>query len=161
MRSDVPYGAFLSGGIDSSIVVALMSELSRSPIDTFTIDFDEQRVSESRYAKEIATKYRTNHTEIKVKPASLDLIPKLAEMMDEPFADCSVLPSYIVSKEASRFVKVILSGDGGDELFAGYNRYERVEEMRWADYIPSILKAAPSRYLEACGAKPARSRFLT
>lgn len=147
MRSDVPYGAFLSGGIDSSIVVALMSELSSSPIDTFTIDFDEQRVSESRYAKEIATKYRTNHTEIKVKPASLDLIPKLAEMMDEPFADCSVLPSYIVSKEASGFVKVILSGDGGDELFAGYNRYERVEEMRWVDYIPSILKTAPSRNL--------------
>jgi asparagine synthase (glutamine-hydrolysing) len=124
--SDVPYGAFLSGGIDSSLVVAYMAELMQTPVKTFTIGFNEAEFSEVQYAEEAARINRTDqHTEI-VEPESLALLPTLVRHYGQPFADSSSIPTYYVSRMASRHVKMVLSGDGGDESFAGYNSYEYV-----------------------------------
>lgn len=124
--SDVPFGAFLSGGIDSSLVVAYMAELMQEPVRTFTIGFKEKEWSEAHYAEQAAQIMRTNHhTEI-VEPESLGLLPLLVRHYGQPFADSSSIPTYYVSKVASRHVKMVLSGDGGDESFAGYNSYEWV-----------------------------------
>ena len=144
--SDVPVGAFLSGGADSSLVVALMSKLT-CKTETFTIGFEEKGYNEAPFAKETAKYLGTKHHELYFKEKEMfALIPKVAAYYDEPFADSSSLPTYLVSRFAKdKGVKVVLSGDGGDELFCGYNRYIWMDRMRNFFLLPSIIreKVAP------------------
>jgi asparagine synthase (glutamine-hydrolysing) len=140
MISDVPLGAFLSGGIDSSIIVGMMSRISPEPVRTFSIGFTDDPVyDESAYASLAARCFRTNHTEFKVRPKAIDLIERLVWHYDEPFGDSSAIPTYIVSQLAREHVKVVLTGDGGDELFAGYERFAAAV---WTERVPRALLAA-------------------
>jgi len=126
MIADVPVGAFLSGGVDSSTVAAIMQAQSKSAINTFTIGYSEHSYDESSYAKSIAKHIGSQHTELIVTPEEVrQVIPRLPAIWDEPFSDSSQIPTFLVSELASKHVKVILSGDGGDELFCGYNRYQQ------------------------------------
>jgi asparagine synthase (glutamine-hydrolysing) len=121
--ADVPVGAFLSGGIDSSLVVALAAGATAGPLRTFSMGFAEERYSELPYARQIAQRFGTEHTEEIVTPDAVSLLDELTHYYDEPFADSSAIPTYLVARLASRSVKVVLSGDGGDEAFGGYARY--------------------------------------
>jgi asparagine synthase (glutamine-hydrolysing) len=122
--SDVPLGAFLSGGIDSSTIVGLMRELGASPLKTFSIGFEETSYNELPYARRTAERFSTEHEEFIIEPKALDLAEKLIRHLDEPFGDFSIFPTFLVSQMCRPHVKVILSGDGGDEVFAGYEHYQ-------------------------------------
>ncbi|MCP4398084.1 MAG: asparagine synthase (glutamine-hydrolyzing) [bacterium] len=140
MIGDVPLGAFLSGGIDSSIIVALMSELSSQPVKTFSIGFGEKSYDEVEYAGIVAERYQTDHYEFQVTPQTRDIIEELVWHCDEPFADSSAIPTYYVSKCAREHVTVALSGDGGDEIFAGYRRYLGRKLAEGFNRIPEAVR---------------------
>lgn len=140
MISDVPLGAFLSGGRDSSAVVGLMSELSSKPVKTFSIGFEEAEFSELSYARVVAQHFKTEHQEFIVKPETMTILPKLAWHYSEPYADSSALPSYYVSQMTRRHVTVALNGDGGDETLAGYPRYQAMKFMIWWQKVPRPLR---------------------
>ncbi|MDQ6664820.1 MAG: asparagine synthase (glutamine-hydrolyzing) [Acidobacteriota bacterium] len=144
MIADVPLGAFLSGGIDSSSVVASMALQSSDPVKTFSIGFDEAEYNELGYAKLVAEKYNTEHHEIVVRPDAAELVPRLVRQFDEPFADSSAIPTFIVSEFAVKHVKVALSGDGGDELFAGYESFQIVQRLARYDRLPQAVRRAIS-----------------
>src|SRR5213594_377043 len=140
--ADVPLGAFLSGGIDSSSVVATMARIGSGRVKTFSLGFAEQEFNELEYARQASGKFETDHHELVVEPNVLDIIDDLAWYLDEPFGDSSAIPTYMVSKLASEHVTVILSGDGGDELFAGYDRYLVERRERKMAQIPHPLRQA-------------------
>ncbi|MFZ1720116.1 MAG: asparagine synthase (glutamine-hydrolyzing) [Candidatus Moraniibacteriota bacterium] len=140
MISDVPIGAFLSGGIDSSAVVAMMAQNSNQPIKTFTIGFKEAKFDETKYARIIAEKFKTDHTEFIVEPNAIELLPMLVRQYEEPFADSSALPTYSVSKLTRDHVTVALNGDGGDENFAGYSRYSAFQMSLLLDHFHFLHK---------------------
>jgi len=143
MISDVPLGAFLSGGVDSSAVVATMATLSSRPVKTFTIGFRDARFDDRGYARNVAQYFGTDHQEFIVEPETLrDLLPCLVRQYDEPFADPSALPTYYVAKLAREHVTVALSGDGGDEACAGYDRYAKALRETLVDRIPQGLRRA-------------------
>jgi len=141
MRSDVPFGAFLSGGVDSTIITGLMQQQSTQKVRTFSIGFTEKQFDERSYAREAAAKLGTDHHEFVVDPSAVEMLPKLVWHYDEPFADSSAIPTMYLSQLTRQHVSVALTGDGGDELFAGYDRYLAVDLASRIDRLPWVLRA--------------------
>ncbi len=138
--SDVPLGAFLSGGIDSSTIVGLMAGAMDRPVKTFSIGFEDQSYNELNYARTVAQKFNTEHTEFIIQPDAVDLVEKLVYFLDEPLGDFSIFPTYLVSKMARDYVTVVLTGDGGDELFAGYDTYIADKIAARLGFLPGFLR---------------------
>lgn len=141
MRSDVPFGAFLSGGIDSTIITGLMQQQSEQKVKTFSIGFSVRQFDERSFAREAAAKLGTEHHEFVVDPSAVEMLPRLTWHYDEPFADSSAIPTMYLSQLTRQHVTVALTGDGGDELFAGYDRYRAVELAGRIDRLPWLLRA--------------------
>ena len=162
MEADVPLGAFLSGGVDSSTVVALMQANSTRPVRTFTIGFSEVDYDEARYAAAVARHLGTDHTELYLSPEhARDVIPRLPEIYDEPFSDSSQVPTFLVSEMTRKHVTVALSGDGGDELFAGYTRYFQAPTITsLIDGIPRPLLAMGAHAIRALPPSAWRALFM-
>ncbi len=142
MISEVPLGAFLSGGVDSSTVVALMAQESERPVKTFSIGFEEQDFSELKYARRVAEHVGAEYNEFIVRPNALEVIPTLVDHYGEPYSDSSAIPTYYVSKETRKHVTVALNGDGGDESFAGYERYAAMKLADLYKRVPAVLRKA-------------------
>ena len=149
MRSDVPVGVFLSGGIDSSVVTALMDDVTDQPIETYSIGFDEQAYDELEFARSVAERFDTNHHEYTVSPDSMEVLPEIVEHYEMPFGDPSAVPTYYVSKLASQDITVALTGDAGDENFAGYDRYTYDRVVSAASKVPSGVRNSVGRGLAA------------
>jgi len=140
LMSDVPLGVFLSGGTDSSIIVALMAQVMDQPVKTFSIGFEDSTYNELKYARIIAKKFNTEHHEFIIKPDAVKLTENLVGFLDEPLGDFSIFPTYLVSKMAREYVTVVLSGDGGDELFAGYDTYIADKVATYYCKLPGFIK---------------------
>lgn len=138
--SDVPLGAFLSGGVDSSTVVGIMAKLSGTPVKTFSIGFEEKEFDELSYARIISERFGTEHHEFVVRPNAIEILNKLVWHYNEPFADVSAIPTYYVARMTREFVKVVLTGDAGDENFAGYGRYLRSKWVSWFTWLPKKVR---------------------
>jgi asparagine synthase (glutamine-hydrolysing) len=169
LMSDVPLGVFLSGGLDSGTIVALMHELGVSPIRTFTIGFEEKSFSETDEAREVARRYGTEHHELIVRPDAVALLPRLVRSFDEPFADSSAIPVYHVSELARRHVTVVLSGEGGDEVLAGYETYRarrvaalyaRLPRAIGNRLVPAVVRRLPVSHAKVSFDYKAK-RFVT
>ena len=169
LMSDVPLGVFLSGGVDSGTIVSLMHELGVSPIRTFTIGFEEKSFSEVDTAREVAARYGTEHHELVVRPDAITLLPKLVRFFDEPFADSSAIPVYYVSELARRHVTVVLSGEGGDEMLAGYETYRarklaalyaRLPRPIGQGLVPALVRRLPVSHAKVSFDYKAK-RFVT
>ncbi|HSX24409.1 MAG TPA: asparagine synthase (glutamine-hydrolyzing) [Candidatus Andersenbacteria bacterium] len=171
MVADVPVGAMLSGGIDSSVIVSLMAECSTKPIETFSVGFTGETLSELPYARQVSKKFKTNHHELYIKPASTEILQQLVEIMEEPFGDHGALPTLLISKLMKEHVTVALNGDGGDENFAGYDRYTAVKVANilapyakpialLGNVLPNISKIdRVHRFIESLSFSPER-RYL-
>ncbi len=160
LQSEVPLGAFLSGGLDSTIIVGLMSQLGTGPVRTFSIGFPVPEYDETRYAAAVARRFGTVHEEFRVEPDAVEVLPKLVWHFDEPFADSSAIPTWYVSQLTRRHVTVALTGDGGDELFAGYPRYRAVWLAAWLDRAPAVLRRVlASRLWQKLPASPRQKSF--
>lgn len=153
LLSDVPLGAFLSGGIDSSAVVAYMARALNHPVRTFTVGFEDSALDERPFARMVADRYETDHTELVVKADVAEILPRLVWHYDEPFGDPSAVPSYAIAELTRQYVTVALNGDGGDENFAGYNRYIPNRRAHWGDIVPLSMRRIAA---QALGALPRR-----
>lgn len=162
LMSEVPLGAFLSGGIDSSAVVALMAEESATPVKTFSIGFEEQDFSELHHARRVAERVGAEHHEFVVRPDAMEVLPTLVEHYGEPYADSSAIPTYYVARETRRHVTVALNGDGGDECFAGYDRYAAMRLSERYRKLPAVLRERVIRQavelLPISEVRPSRAR---
>ena len=169
LRADVPYGAFLSGGLDSSLVVALMQKVSGNPVNTFSFGFDERSLDESPHARAVAAHLCTNHQERILTPGEVvDLVPEIAQIYDEPFADSSSIPTALLARFAREQVTVALSGDGGDELFGGYPRYfwsDRIQNTQrrlggaGSQILASLLRSLPAKCLDLLDSSVLGNRY--
>ena len=173
--ADVPVGVLLSGGVDSSLLAALAAEESAEPLRTFSIGFEESSFDERADARRVAERYGTRHRELVLRPDAALLLPALAEAFDEPFADSSALPTYLVSQLAAEDVKVALSGEGGDELFGGYYTYaadllalragapraHRAAARRAAAGLDARGRASTTRRSASCGPRTCRRSSAT
>ncbi len=160
MQSDVPLGAFLSGGVDSSLIVALMQQSARQPVKTFSIGFPVPEYDETQYARQVAAHLGTEHHEFQVEPKAIELLPKLAWHYDEPFADSSAIPTFYLSQLTREHVTVALSGDGGDELFAGYPRYRAVKLAEQIDRLGALRSALAAHLWQRLPASPRQKALL-
>jgi len=160
MVSDVPLGAFLSGGLDSSTVVGCMAGMTDSPVKTFTVSFAEAPYDESEPARATANRWNTEHHELRLDPDSWKTVETLADVYDEPFGDPSAIPTYLVSRFARESVTVALSGDGGDELFAGYHRYRHLKQLEQMRRIPRFARSIAARVASGHRLGRAMSRSL-
>ena len=152
--SEVPLGAFLSGGIDSSAVVAAMAGAMSEPVKTFSIGFSDEKFDELAYARLVARRFATDHHEFVVEPQALEIMPKLARHYGEPYADPSAIPSFYLAELTSRHVTVALNGDGGDESFAGYRRYFTNDKAAHLNWLPRPLQATAPRFASLLGDGP-------
>ena len=152
MVSDVPIGIFLSGGIDSSAIAALMSKHSAGPLNTFSVGFSNQLYNELDFARRIADKFKTRHHELIVRPDVLRVLPEIIKHYGEPFADYSCIPTYYLAEFASRSVKVVLTGDGGDESFAGYYRYTACQLAELSSLLPKFMIRSINAFIQMLSA---------
>jgi asparagine synthase (glutamine-hydrolysing) len=159
--SDVPLGAFLSGGMDSSLIVGIMAKLGGQPVKTFSIGFEEQDFDELAYARMVSNHFGTDHHEFVVKPNAIEILPKLVWHYNEPFGDSSAIPTYYVSKMTRDHVKVVLTGDAGDENFAGYPRYLRSKYVSWFTRLPEkVRRSLLPAFLRILSQSPWRRKTL-
>ncbi|MFH0774861.1 MAG: asparagine synthase (glutamine-hydrolyzing) [bacterium] len=158
--SDVPLGAFLSGGIDSSATVAMMSQLMDKPVKTFSIGFPEASFNELSFARVVADRFKTEHYEFIVKPDALDILPKIVWHYDEPYSDSSCIPTYYLSQLTKQHVTVALNGDGGDETFAGYERYLAYKLTSCYEKVPKFIRDGIFAFLKAFPESSSRRDFI-